>query len=284
MSSFIEEKFSSAQIIAEISSLQNNYVHPTEGYLLPIKFTNKSKKPFNRIKHMIAECENLEKPYDNKYVFSYLVSEYNFDIDFLSRNIGQKLTNDDFLLFKEEYEKVIIKCIKVYLFDNKYETNNIHFIDTIQKLCKSELGREVIPNIFELLEKTNDILLNHVKFTSLCKPIEQTDAHYAVPQVGIRTRHTDLYNLPSVSATEAPPPVNAVEEPLYINQETGQPVYHIPISWNPNPNDRLTNRHIPPYPSSSRGGKRKTKKHIPRYPSRTRRGKRKTKKQYRKKR
>lgn len=258
MSSFIT-KYSSSVIIDEIRKLKHIFLSPN-GKVLTTKFIKrKSEKPFTKIKHMIGLCTDLEEPkieepynnyYNYFYVFPVLVFEYSMvreSLEYLYID-SANMTEEDALLFREEYEKVIIYCIKVYLVDKNYEYNNKHFFDKVKELCNSghnDLGHEVIPNIIKLLQKTNDKLLTNEKFTTLCDPIIPTDAQYAGPPVAIRTSHTNFPTLSSVSAIEAPrdlTPVNAVEAPLYINQHTRQPVYDIPMTWPERSADRITYR------------------------------------------
>ena len=262
MSSTIKKEYSSSEIVDEIRELIHIFVSPN-GKVLTTKFIKRqSEKPFTKIKHMIGLCRNLEEPtrvptapyyYETYIVFHVLAFEYTgvIDIlDFLTRDrIGQpNMTEEDALLFREEYEKVIIYCIKVYLFDKKYEYNNKHFFVKVKELCNSghnEIGHEVIPNIITLLQKTKDKLLTNENFTSLCDPIKPTNAYYAGPPVAIRTRHTNFPFPYSVSAIEVPrdlTPVYAVEAPLYINQHTRQPVYDIPMTWPESYTDRITYR------------------------------------------
>jgi len=265
-----KKKFSSKEIIDKINVLRNRYVHYTGSTLNPVEFSKDSNIPFWEISKMIMNCEDLEKPYmpnDKIYVFSFFVNKYFTDLNFLVRNVlpYKKITEKDIVRFRTAYEKVIIECIREYLTNKKYTSNNTHFYDTVQELCNK--SSNAIKNIINFLTHLKDPLLENPEFLSLCDKIIPTDAQYAGPPVAIRTRHTNRSTSSSVSATEAPrdlTPPKAEEEPLYIDPRTGRPVYHIPMTWLEDPSNRLTkrsrSRSRPRSRSGSRGGKRKTKK------------------------
>ena len=260
------KKFSSKEIIDKINILRNRYVHYDGNTLIPIKFTKDSNIPFWDINYMIMNSEDLEKPYmpnDKIYVFSFFVTKYVTDINFLARNVlpHNKITTKDIGLFRNSYVKVIIECIREYLTNAKYTYHNKHFYDTVEDICKK--SSNTIKYVVDLLKALKDPLLEKPEFVSLCDKIIPTDAQYAGPPVAVKTRHTDRFlTSSSVSATQAPrdlTPVKAEEAPDYLDR-FGRPVFLNPITWNERISDRLTKIPRSRSRSRSRGGKRKTKK------------------------
>lgn len=255
-------KYNSAEIILKIQNLRNSYIQydSKNGKLMPVEFSSNSKIPFNRIIFMIKNSENLEERIGNSYVFPYLFDTYLNDIDFLIDNISKialETRNAKKIIpqFDTLYIKVIIECIREYIKNPKYTTENtIHFWDTIEKLCENISVKEKIINS---LKMNQDALLKNPEFLTLCNKIMPTEAYYG-PHIEMMDNHnhsTSSY----VLASELPrnlTPVIAEREPIYYDIITQEPIYDNPITWVERRADLLPKRSR----SRSRGGKRKTKK------------------------
>ena len=253
-----KKTFNSDKIISKIQNLRNSYIQydSKNGQLMPVDYDNNSKIPFNRIIFMIKHSENLEERTQNShYVFPYLFDTYLNDIQFLIDNIykialDRRLSEKIIYQFDTLYIKVIIECIREYIKNPKYKTENtIHFWNTIQLLCDHINVKE---SIIKLLKMNKDSLLKNPEFNTLCK-ITSTEAYYEGLPVDV---------IPTVLSPELPGNLTIVQaSSIYpsmresVDNEDTEDT-EAPISWNPTVYQRLHKIHR----SRSRGGKRKTKK------------------------